>query len=135
MPSNFSRFRLLNDTPDDANGRKVTSATIKTGTPEVLYTVVGFGTQFSELPPQYYAELDLPEGAVQSDKVRVTLVLTDAAGGKIDITDWKIEVAPAVLLRSVDVKIFFKAANDYRARATAAGANYAFVEPTPATKF
>jgi len=140
MPSYFGRFRLLNDTPeDDTDPTKgtphvVTSLTFKIGTPEVLYTVVGYGTPFLSVPPQYYAELDLPEGTAMGDKVTVDMTVTDPANPAsppLTVTDWVIDIDSAVLLRSVDIKLLYRANGTvYRVRATAAGANYAFKEPT-----
>ncbi len=133
MPSHFGRFRVLNDTPEDNNRRVVKQATFKIGTPEVLHTVVGFGTQFPELPEQYYAELGLEQGMAQADSVKVDLELYDPANplsAPLTITDWELKVADAVLLTSVDIKVLFRSSGpEYRARATVAGDNYAFEEP------
>lgn len=82
-------------------------------------------------PEQYYAELSLDEGVTQGDEIFVDLEIAAHDGsGALDITNWKLEVDPAVLISGVDIKILHRPAspNDYRGRATTAGDNYAFKE-------
>jgi len=133
MPSHFGRFRVINDTPAGADARVIRKATFKIGSPQVLHTVVGFGTQFPEVPEQYFAELALDPGMAQSDKVTVDIEIYEQANpANVEtISNWVLDVAQAVLLQSVDIKVLHRAtAPNYRARATAAGDNYAFKEET-----
>lgn len=133
MPNHFGRFRVINDTPAGADARVIRKATFKIGSPQVLHTVVGFGTQFPEVPEQYFAELGLDEGIAQADKVIVDIEIYEQVNpANVEtITNWELDVASAVLLQSVDIKILHKAAPpNYRARATVAGDNYAFKEET-----